>query len=286
MIVVTGATGKLGRLVVEELLKKVPAGEIVAAVRSPEKATELKALGVEVREADYARPETLQTALRGADKVLLISSTEMGPARVTQHKAVIDATTAEGVSLLAYTSLLGADTATLPMAPDHKATEEAIKASGVPYALLRNGWYLENHTENLAGALAHGAVLGSAKDGRFSSAARADYAAAAATVLTGDGFGNTTFELAGDAAYTLTELAAEVSRQSGSTIVYKDLPAPAFAEALAGFGLPEPIAQMLAAADESAATGELDSTSPDLRKLCGRATTTLAQAVRAAVRSA
>ncbi len=283
MIVVTGATGKLGRLVVDGLLKKVAATEIVAAVRSPEKAADLKALGVEVREADYARPETLGTAFAGAEKVLLISSSAMGPERVRQHEAAIAAAKAAGVRLLAYTSLLGAGTATLPMAPDHKATEEAIKASGVPYALLRNGWYLENHTEALKPALEHGAVLGAAKDGKFSSAARADYADAAVAVLTGAGHANATYELAGDAAYTLAELAAEVSRQAGKTVVYKDLPQAEFAGALAGFGLPEPVAQMLAKADVSAAQGELESTSRELRELIGRPTMTLATAVGAAV---
>ena len=282
MIVVTGATGKLGRLVVDGLLKKVAASEIVAAVRSPEKATEMKAKGVQVREADYSRPETLKTAFDGAEKVLLISSSEVG-LRVAQHTAVIEAAKAAGVTLLAYTSLLQADTSALPMAPEHKATEEALRSSGVPYVLLRNGWYLENHTENLRPALEHGAVLGAAKDGKFSSAARADYAAAAVTVLTGEGYADTTFELAGDAAYTLTGLAAEVAKQAGKTVVYKDLPTTEYAGALAGFGLPEPIAQMLAKADEGAAKGELESDSRDLQKLLGRRTTTLAEAVSVAL---
>ena len=284
MIVVTGATGKLGRLVVDGLLKTVPAKEIVVAVRSPEKAAELKALGVAVREADYARPETLAKAFAGAEKVLLISSTEMGPKRVTQHTAVLEAAKAAGVMLLAYTSLLYADTSVLPMAPDHKATEEAIKASGVPYALLRNGWYLENQTAALGAALEHGAVLGSAGEGRFSSAARADYAAAAVTVLTGEGYANSMFELAGDASYTLSDLAAEVSKQSGKTVVYTDLPVPAYAGALESFGLPKPVAEMVAKADEDAKTGVLESTSRDLHRLIGRATVTMAEAVTVALK--
>ena len=284
MIVVTGATGKLGRLVIAELLKTVPATEIAAAVRSPEKAAELKALGVEVREADYSRPETLPAALAGATKVLLISSTEMGPARVKQHVAVIDAATAAGAQLLAYTSVLGADTATLPMAADHKATEVAIQASGVPYAFLRNGWYFENYTENLGPALEHGAVLGSAGEGRFSFAARADYAAAAAAVLTGEGFEQKTFELAGDSSYTLSELAAEVAKQAGKTVMYTDMPAAAYAGSLESFGLPKPVAEMLAKADESAKAGELESKSQDLHGLIGRATMTMAEAVRAALK--
>ena len=284
MIVVTGATGKLGRLVVEGLLKKTAATEIVAAARSPEKATELKAMGVEVREADYARPETLAKAFAGAEKVLLISSTAMGPERVRQHTAAIEAAKAAGVTLLAYTSVLRADTSTLPMAPDHKATEEALKASGVPYVLLRNGWYLENQTAALGAALEHGAVLGSAGEGRFSSAARADYAAAAVTVLTGEGYGNRTMELAGDEAYTLSELAAEVSKQAGKAVVYTDMPAAAYAGALESFGLPKPVAEMLAKSDEDAKAGELESDSRELQELIGRGTMTLAEAVRAALK--
>ena len=284
MIVVTGATGKVGRLVIAELLKTVPAAEIVAAVRSPEKATELKALGVEVREADYSRPETLRAALAGAEKVLLISSTEMGPARVKQHVAVVEAAKTAGVRLLAYTSVLGADTATLPMAADHKATEAAIEASGVPYVFLRNGWYFENYTENLGPALEHGAVLGAAGEGRFAFAARADYAAAAAAVLTGKGFEDETFELAGDSSYTLGELAAEVAKQAGKTVVYTDMPGAAYAGALESFGLPKPVAEMLAKADESAKAGELESGSRELHTLIGRATTTMVEAVRAALK--
>ena len=284
MIVVTGATGKLGRLVIAELLKTVPAAEIVAAVRSPEKAAELKARGVPVREADYARPETLGMAFAGAEKVLLISSTEMGPARVKQHVAAIDAAKAAGVRLLAYTSVLGADAATLPMAPDHRATELAIEAAGVPYVFLRNGWYFENYTENLGPALEHGAVLGAAGEGRFAFAARADYAAAAAAVLTGEGFENRTFELAGDRSYTLSELAAEVAKQAGKPVVYTDLPAAAYAGALQSVGLPKPVAEMLAKADESAKAGELENESRELHGLIGRETVTMAEAVEAALK--
>ena len=282
MIVVTGATGKLGRHMIDGLLKTVPAKEIVAAVRSPEKAGDLAARGVQVREADYSRPETLRTALAGAEKVLLISSSEVGQ-RVPQHTAVIEAAKAAGVSLLAYTSLLRADTTTLVLAPEHVATEKFLLSSGLPYVILRNGWYLENHTEQLAPALQHGAILGAADEGRFASAARGDYAEAAVAVLTGRGYENRVFELAGDSAYTLAELAAEVSTQSGKTVVYRDLPEQEYAAALAGFGLPKPVAEMLAAADRGAAKGELDDHSRELQKLIGRPTTTLAAAVKAAL---
>jgi NAD(P)H dehydrogenase (quinone) len=284
MIVVTGATGKLGSLVVKALLERVPASGIVAAVRSVEKAAELKALGLEVREADYARPETLAAAFAGADKLLLISSNVLGEERVAQHKAAIDAAVKAGVKLIAYTSVLGADTSKLIVAKDHFATEKAIAASGLGYVFLRNGWYLENYTENLGPALAHGAILGAAKDGRFSAAARADYAGAAAIALTSEGYESKVYELAGDASFSLSELAAEVAKLSGKTVVYKDLPEKDYAGALLGFGLPAPVAEMLAQSDACAAEGELESDSRDLSGLLGRATVTLDEAVSLAVR--
>jgi NAD(P)H dehydrogenase (quinone) len=284
MIVVTGATGKLGSLVVQALLERVPASEIVAGVRSVEKAADLKALGVEVREVDYAKPETLAAAFTGAEKVLLISSNVLGEERVAQHQAAIEAAVKAGVKLIAYTSVLGADKSKLIVAKDHLATEKAIAASGLKYVFLRNGWYLENYTENLKPALEHGAILGSAKDGRFSAAARADYADAAAVVLTEAGHENKIYELAGDSSFTLSELAAEVAKASGKTVGYKNLPEEAYATALKGFGLPAPIAEMLAQADVCAAEGELENESRELSALLGRPTTSLADAVAAAVK--
>ncbi len=285
MIVVTGATGKLGRLVIEELLRVVPAGEIVAGVRSPEKAQALEERGVLVRTMDYNRPETLRSAMEGADSVLLISSSEIGR-RVQQHADVIAAARAAGVGLLAYTSLLKADSQKMGLASEHLATEQRLQASGVPYALLRNGWYLENHTEALGPALEHGAVLGAAGEGRFAAAARADYAAAAARVLTSEGHVGQVYELAGDTAYTLGELAAEVARQAGRPVVYKNLPEAGYAEALRSFGLPAEVAAMVANSDTWAAQGELNSARHDLRELIGRPTRTMAEAVRLALASA
>lgn len=208
MIVVTGASGQLGRLVIQSLLRRqVPASQIVAAVRTPAKAADLAALGVQVREADYTRPDTLDAALAGAEKVLLISSNEVGQ-RAPQHQNVIDAARRAGVKLLAYTSLLRADTSPLGLAAEHVATEAALKASGVPHVLLRNGWYTENYLASVAPALQHGAFIGSAGEGRIASAARADYAEAAAAVLTLPDQAGQVHELAGDTAYTLAELAA------------------------------------------------------------------------------
>ena len=282
MIVVTGATGQLGKLVVEELLKAVPASQIVAAVRDPQKAQDFAAKGIAVRQADYARPESLTAAFAGAEKVLLISSSEVGQ-RVAQHQAVIDVTRAAGVKLLVYTSILNADSSNLLLSQEHKATEAYLRASGVPFTLLRNGWYAENHTGSLATAVEHGAVLGAAEDGRFATATRADYAAAAAAVLTGKDHENKVYELGGDEPYTLAELSAEVARQTGKPVAYKNLAQAEYAKALTGFGLPEGLAGAIADADAGASRGELDTQSHDLRKLIGRSTTSMPQAVAAAL---
>jgi len=281
MIVVTGATGHLGRLVVEGLLKKLPARELAVAVRSPEKGADLAARGVQVRKADYAAPETLGAAFAGAEKVLLISSSEVGR-RAQQHAAVVAAAKKAGVKLLVYTSVLRAGTSKLGLAAEHKATEEAIRASGIPYVFLRNGWYLENYTENLKPVLQHGAILGSAKTGRVAGAARADYAAAAVAVLTGKGHENRAYELAGDVPFTMPELAAELSKQAGKPIVYQDMPYEQYRAALVGAGLPPPYAELLADSDVGISRGDLDDATGDLSRLIGRPTTTLAAAVKAA----
>ena len=283
MIVVTGATGQLGRLVIASLLGRVPAGEIVAAVRTPSKAADLAALGIAVREADYGRPDTLATAFAGASRVLLISSTSLGR-RVAEHQAVIDAAKAAGAGLLAYTSVLRADTSTLMVAPDHLATERHLEASGIPWTMLRNGWYLENHTASLAAALQAGAVLGCAGEGRIAAAARADYAEAAAVVLSTPGHGGRTYELGGDSAFTLADLAAEVGRQSERDIVYRDLPEADYRSFLESVGLPAPVAHLVADSDTKARHGELDTPSRDLSALIGRPTTPLSAAVAAALR--
>ncbi len=282
MIIVTGATGQFGRLVIEGLLETVPANEIVAAARNLEKAQHLAALGVEVREADYSRPKTLASAFAGAEKVLLVSSSEVG-SRLAQHKAVVDAAKRSGVRLLAYTSILRADTSTLKLAIEHKGTEEHIKASGLPFVFLRNGWYLENQTGSLGAAIEQGAILGAARDGRFAAAARADYAKAAVRVLTSEGHTNHVYELGGDKPYTLSELAAEVSSQIGKHITYKNLAEREYAKALVGFGLPAPLADVLGDAESGAAKGELDNFTQELRALIQQPTTTLSSAVRTAL---
>ncbi|MDX5577511.1 SDR family oxidoreductase [Streptomyces griseus] len=284
-IVVTGATGALGRLVVDTLLTTVPAGEVVAVVRDKEKAAALAARGVELRIADYSRPETLAGAFRSGDRVLLISGSEVGR-RVAQHAAVIDAAKAAGVAQLAYTGILGGPDADFTLADEHRATEQLILDSGLPYTFLRNGWYTENYTANLAPVLAHHAVVANAGDGRIASASRADYAAAAAAVLTGDGHLNTAYELSGDTAWSLAEYAALLSELTGEEIAYQNVPAATHQEVLVGAGLPEGFAAILVDVDEAIGRGRLAGTSGDLARLIGRPTTPLAETVRAALSAA
>ncbi|MFJ8821575.1 SDR family oxidoreductase [Streptomyces sp. NPDC102467] len=282
-LVITGATGHLGRLVVEGLLAAgVPAGEIAAVVRDKEKAAELSARGVELRIADYSAPETLNGAFRSGDKVLLISGSEVGQ-RVAQHQAVIDAAKAAGVASLAYTGVLGGPDADFALADEHKVTEQAILDSGLPYTFLRNGWYHENYTENLAPVLEHGAVLASAGEGRVASASRADYAAAAVAVLTGEGHEGKAYELSGDVAWSLAEYAAEVAKQSGKEIVYRAVTPEENREVLLGAGLPAPFADILVGVDTAIEQGLLARRNGDLARLIGRPTTPLAEAVAEAV---
>ncbi|PHV05876.1 NAD(P)-dependent oxidoreductase [Janthinobacterium sp. BJB412] len=282
MIVITGATGQLGQLVIADLLKKAPAAQIVAAVRDVAKAGALAAQGVQLRHADYDVPATLDAAFHGASKVLLISSNALGQ-RVAQHRNAIDAAARAGVRLLAYTSVLHADTSKLGLAAEHRATEAAVLASGLPYTLLRNGWYMENYTAGLGGALEHGVLLGGAGEGRIAAAARADYAAAAVAVLLSEALPQPIYELAGDRAFTLAELAAELSAQAGKAVAYNNLDEAAYREALLGFGLPAGLAALIADSDAAAAQGALFDDSHTLSKLIGRPTTTLAAAVRAAL---
>jgi NAD(P)H dehydrogenase (quinone) len=282
MIVVTGATGHLGRLVIAALLKKVPPSGIVAAVRNVEKARDIAALGVHVRYADYNQPETWNNALKGVDKVLLISSSEIGQ-RVKQHRAVIDAARRADVKLLAYTSILHADTSPLGLAAEHKETEALIRSSGIPFTLLRHGWYTENYTAGIANALAHGAVYGCAGNGRIAAAARADYAEAAAAVLTAENQAGRVYELAGDTAFTLAELAAEISRQSGKTIGYINLSETEYTDLLVKAGVPEMAAALYADSDTGISKGGLFDDGHQLSRLINRPTTSLATAVAAAM---
>ncbi|TVM33692.1 SDR family oxidoreductase [Oceanidesulfovibrio marinus] len=280
MIIITGASGQLGHLVVSSLLETVPASTIIGLARNTDKAQDLADRGVQVRHVDYDKPETLGPALEGAEKLLLISANEVGR-RVPQHQAVIDAAKQAGVSLMAYTSILHADTTPIGLAEEHKATEAYLKASGIPHVLLRNGWYTENYTAQIPGALERGVLLGCAGNGRIASAARADYAAAAAAALTHENQAGSVYELAGDEAYTLADLAAEVARQSGKPFVYKDMPCEAFQAALKEAGLPDGIATMLADSDAAVAKNALFDDGRALSRLIGRPTTPLADMVKA-----
>mgnify|MGYP003576192938 CR=1 FL=1 len=279
-IAITGATGQLGRIVVEKLKEKTGADNMVALVRSKEKAADL---GVEAREADYEDPQSLDAALNGVDTLLLISGSEVGK-RAAQHRNVIDAAKKNGVKWIVYTSLLHADTSSLSLAAEHVATEKMLKESGIPHTILRNGWYTENYTGSIGGALAGGAFIGSAGEGKIASAARKDFAEAAVQVLTTKGHEGKVYELAGDEAYTLSDLSAEISKQSGKTIAYKNLPEGEYAKVLASFGLPQGLAQAIASWDVSASKGDLFDDKEQLSQLIGRPTTPLNEVVAEALK--
>ncbi|GAB0116390.1 NAD(P)H-binding protein [Acidisoma sp. 7E03] len=279
-LLVTGASGQLGRLVVERVVARVGAARVVALVRDADKGAAFAAQGVEVRLGDYERPDSLAAAVQGIDRVLLISSNDLAHRRA-QHRAVIAAAVAASVSFIAYTSVLHAPTSPLGLAADHRDTEAALAESGVPHAFLRNGWYTENYLGAIAPALAHGVVLGSSGEGRISAAPRADYAAAAAAVMAEGASG--AFELAGDGAFTMAEFAATLARLSGKPVVYKDLPQAEYEAALAGAGLPAPFAALVADSSAAAAGGTLFDASGTLSRLIGQPTTPLAETLAAAL---
>lgn len=282
MIAVTGASGQLGRLVIHQLLEKLPPDQVVALVRKPEEAADLHALGVNVRKGDYDDPASLKKAFEGVEKVLLISSVVPGQ-RLRQHKAVIDAAREAGVTFMAYTSMLAADTSRSILAEEHLATEKYLIASGLDYVLLRNGWYIENHTAALPMAAQHGALIASSGAGRFASASRADYAGAAVAVLTQAGHANKTYELAGDTSFTMDDLAAAASAKLKRPIVFRNLSPTEHEAALLAMDLPKMIVDVIVNADAIALKGDLDSSSRALSTLIGRPTTTLEEAVDAAL---
>ncbi|MEV4640782.1 SDR family oxidoreductase [Actinoplanes sp. NPDC049548] len=278
-IVVTGATGHFGRLAIEALLRRgVPAGQIVAVGRSVEKIKDLADRGVVVRHASYDDPESLRAAFAGADKLLFVSGSEVGK-RTAQHRNVVAAAKDAGISKIVYTSLPHAETSRMILAAEHLATEQALTESGIPSVFLRNSWYLENY--NIQGAVEHG-FHGAAGDGKISIATRADLAEAAAAAIAADGIDQQVYELGGEGV-TLSELADEVSRQSGREVTYTDLSPEKYAEFLVGVGLPEQFAAVLADSDKNAAEGSLYTGTEDLEKLLGRPVTPLADAVRAAL---
>ncbi|MGL5970301.1 MAG: SDR family oxidoreductase [Kluyvera sp.] len=279
MIAITGATGQLGQLVIENLLNTTAANQLAAIVRNPAKAQALSQKGVAVRQADYGDEAALTAALQGVDKLLIISSSEVGQ-RAPQHRNIINAAKAAGVKFIAYTSLLHADKSPLGLADEHITTEKMLADSGIPYALLRNGWYTENYLASVPPALEHGVFIGAAGEGKIASATRADYAAAAARVISEDGHAGKVYELAGDNGWTLSELAAELTKQSGKNVVYQNMSQADFAAALKSVGLPEGLADMLADSDVGASKGGLFDDSHTLSTLIGRPTTSLADSVK------
>lgn len=284
-IAVTGATGHLGRLVIADLLEHgVAPGEITAVVRDPDKAADLAAGGVRVRVADYDRPETLKDAFAEGDRVLLISGNDVGR-RIPQHTAVVEAAARAGVAQLAYTGILGGPAADFTLGDEHRATEELILSSGVPYTFLRNGWYTEVYTANLPAVLEHGVVIGNAGEGRVASASRADYAAAAAVVLTGEGHDSRAYELSGDTAWSFAEYAATVAELSGQPVTYQNISGAERQEILTGVGVPAAFAAVLVDVDEAIGRGRLAGTTGELSQLTGRPTTPLRETVALELRA-
>ena len=279
-IAVTGATGQLGRLVIGRLKDKTRGADVVALARTPKKAEDL---GVEVREADYTKPETLEAALAGVDTLLFISGSELVD-RHGQHHNIIEAAKNAGVKRIVYTSMLYADRSPISLAADHWATEQELTASGIPFTILRNGWYTENSTASIPGALAGGALLGSLGEGRISSASREDYADAAVAALLDESHNGKTYELAGDEGWTMSDFAAEVSRQTGKDIPYRNLPEADYAAALVGFVLPKDVAKSVASWDVAASDGALFDGGHQLAALIGRATTPMSATVAEALK--
>lgn len=279
-IAITGATGQLGRLVINKLKEKIPTDNMIALSRSVEKA---KGLEVEVREFDYEKPAMLKPALKGVDTLLLISASEIGK-RFSQHKHIIEAAKPAGIKWIVYTSLLRTDNTSLDIGTEHKVTEKFLKESGIPFTILRNGWYTENYTSSVPGAIRGGALMGCAGNGKISGAARADYADAAVAVLTGKNHQGKIYELAGDNFFTLSDLAAEISRQTGKNIPYKNLSEKDYASALKNFGVPEEFAKVIAGWDTAASKNDLFDDSHQLSRLTGKATTPLSVSVADAIK--
>ncbi|HEK0622940.1 MAG: SDR family oxidoreductase [Proteus mirabilis] len=280
MIAITGATGLLGQQVVESLLQTVPANQIVAFARDVKKGATLSQKGVLVRQADYNDKASLITALQGVDKLLLISSSDVGK-RTVQHRNVIEAAKSADVQFIVYTSILHADRSPLSLHVEHVETEKMLADSGLSYTLLRNGWYTENYLASVPAALEHGIFLGAAGDGKIASATRADYALAAARVISEEGHIGKVYELAGDEAWTLEQLAKELTKQSGKQVIYNNLSQADFVAALKTAGLPDKLSNMLADSDIGASKGGLFDDSHTLSKLIGRPTTTLAESIKA-----
>lgn len=278
-ILVTGATGALGSKIVQSLLQKAPQAKVIAGARKQDKAAALVAKGAEFRLLDYDRPETVEAAMQGVTRVVLVSGTDVGR-RVPQHKAVVDAAKRAGVKLLGYTSILRATESPLLLAQEHRGTEEVLAASGLPHILLRHGWYTENSTNTAPLAVQYGVVQSCAGEGRFSTATRQDYADGDATLILRDGHApGQRYELAGSSSWSKGEYADLLSRKSGKPVKYQSMNQADFAAALMAVGLPEPIAKIVSDSDAGAASGWLQDDSRTLEKVIGRPTTPLEKVV-------
>ena len=280
MYFLTGATGKLGRIVLDLLLQDVPANKVRVMARQPDSLAPYARRGVEVVKADFDQPDSLKVALKGVHVALLISGSAVGK-RIQQHQAFLEAASRNAVARLVYTSLLRADASKMALAEEHWQTEEAIRRTGIPATILRNGWYFENYTDRLDAIRAQGGIVGCAKDGRVNAASRRDYAEAAAHVLLGKGGVGGTHELAGDKGFTLTELAEEIGRQTKQPCRYTDVDANKLGATLRAADIAPPFADFLVDCDLGIARGDLADETGELHKLIGRATTTLQQAVAA-----
>lgn len=283
LIAITAAAGRLGSLVIDQLLEQVPAERIVAIVRNPSRVAHLSLRGVTVRQACYDDPTQMQRALADVERLVLISASEAAR-RVQQHSNVLGAAKRAGVSLVIYTSLLHADRSPLAMARDHLATEAELRSLGLRHIVLRNGWYHDNYTISAKPSLAHGGYIGCAGSGRISSAARADYAAAVVAALIGRAEEGRTYELAGDEFYTLPMLAEEISRLSGRRLSYINVPESEFASVLASVGIPRALAEDIAGWDTAASKGALFDDGHELSTLIGRPTTPIVEALREVLR--
>jgi NAD(P)H dehydrogenase (quinone) len=272
-IAVTAATGHLGPLVIDELLQRVPAEQVVAVARNAEKAQPIAAMGVDVRVAAYEDPAALEAALQGVDRLLLISGSEVGK-RVPQHTNVVNAAKAAGVSFIGYTSAPKASDTDLILAPEHKATEEVVQASGIPYSIMRNNWYMENYGQTVDAAKQTGEIISSSNGGRIAAVTRSELAAGHATVLTSDGHENTIYEFGADEAWTWDEFAAVLSDVLGRPVTHRNVSTEEHIAALTAAGMPAETAGFFAALDANIAGGALDVT-PDLSRILGRPTTPL-----------
>lgn len=279
---VTGATGQLGALALDHLLGKVDAANVVAIARNPAKLASYAAKGVVVRQGDFDDVASMEQALAGVDRLLLVSGSALGE-RPRQHGNVIDAAKAAGVSFIAYTSILNAQETPIKLGAEHAASEDKLAASGIPHALLRNGWYNENYVGNLAYQVQAGVITGAQGNGRISSASRADLAEGAAQVLL-NGKAGEVYNLAGDESWTLSDFAAEVSRQAGKQVVYEDMTEADFAASLLAAGLPAHYAPVFANSAYATSLGALQNDERTLSRLIGRPTTPIAQTIAAALK--